>query len=143
MSVFKKIADFWAGPQAKKNTYISDFLPVGYRAEEPQQRAGFVDKEDYPVNRRRTEHGGRFSSDNSGNINMCYPKRFEDIIKLIDSIKRGEAVIVDLGVLPEDVCQKMLDFMSGAIYALSGSMQRISGTTFLFAPPFVRVNNDR
>ncbi|MDR1906317.1 MAG: cell division protein SepF [Clostridiales bacterium] len=76
------------------------------------------------------------------NINMYHPKCFEDIIRLIDSIKFKEAVIVELRYLPDDMSQKMLDFMSGAIYALNGGMQRINGSTFLFTPPFVRVTNN-
>ena len=38
----------------------------------------------------------------------------------------------------EDVC-RILDFMSGAIYALSGSIQQINKNIFLFAPSGVTI----
>jgi FtsZ-interacting cell division protein YlmF len=81
--------------------------------------------------------------DELNNINMYYPRCFEDIVRLIDSVKQKEAVIVELCYLGGDMSQKMLDFMSGAIYALNGSMQRITGSAFLFAPSFVRITNNK
>ncbi|MDR2046450.1 MAG: cell division protein SepF [Clostridiales bacterium] len=79
---------------------------------------------------------------NLSNINVYYPRSLDDIIRLIDSVKRMEAVIVELHYLPDGTTQKMLDFMSGAIYALNGGMQRITGSAFLFTPSFVKVTND-
>jgi cell division inhibitor SepF len=73
---------------------------------------------------------------------MYCPRCFEDIVRLIDSVKQKDAVIVELCYLDGDMSQKMLDFMSGAIYALSGSMHRITGSAFLFAPSFVRIINN-
>lgn len=88
----------------------------------------------------RRGNGEKYVYESLNNINMYYPRRFDDIVRLIDSIRMKEAVIVELCYLSEELSQKMLDFMSGAIYALNGGMQRINGTTFLFTPPFVRVN---
>jgi cell division inhibitor SepF len=75
-------------------------------------------------------------------INMYHPVSFADVKELIDSVKNHDPVIVDLSKLPDsDTAIRILDFMSGAMYALSGSMQRISGNTFLFTPKGVKINN--
>ncbi|MDR3263604.1 MAG: cell division protein SepF [Clostridiales bacterium] len=89
---------------------------------------------------KKTAPSDKAVYESPSNINMYYPRSFDDIIRLVDSLKFKEAVIVELCYLPDSLSQKMLDFMSGAMYALGGGMQRINGSTFLFTPPFVKVN---
>ena len=57
----------------------------------------------------------------------------------IDHLRMREQVIVDFSDIdPTSVC-RILDFMSGAIYALSGSIQQINKNIFLFAPSGVTI----
>ena len=67
------------------------------------------------------------------------PKSYEDVGKLIDHLKRGEQVIVDFSTTNQGVVARMLDFMSGAIYALGGSIRKITPDIFLFAPNCVAI----
>ena len=67
------------------------------------------------------------------------PKSYEDVGKLIDHLKRGEQLIVDFSTTNQGVVARMLDFMSGAIYALGGSVKKITPDIFLFAPSYVAI----
>ena len=67
------------------------------------------------------------------------PKSYEDVGKLIDHLKRGEQLIVDFSTTNQGVVARMLDFMSGAIYALGGSVKKITPDIFLFAPSYVTI----
>ena len=67
------------------------------------------------------------------------PKSYEDVGKLIDHLKRGEQVIVDFSTTNQGVVARILDFMSGAIYALSGSVRKITPDIYLFAPSCVAI----
>jgi len=67
------------------------------------------------------------------------PKSYEDVGKLIDHLKRGEQVIVDFSTTNQNVVARILDFMSGAIYALGGTVRKITLDIFLFAPNSVAV----
>lgn len=75
------------------------------------------------------------------------PSTYEDVQMLIDHLKRGEQVIVDFSSVNQASVFRILDFMSGAIYALNGSIQKITTNIFLFAPSGVRIstpsNGDR
>lgn len=62
------------------------------------------------------------------------PKSYDDVGKLIDHLRCGEQVIVDFSTTNQSVMARMLDFMSGAIYALGGSVKKITRDIFLFAP---------
>lgn len=67
------------------------------------------------------------------------PQTYNDVQTLIDYLKRQEPVIIDFGKIGGESAQRILDFMSGAIYALSGSMQRISQSIFLLTPTGVSI----
>lgn len=74
-----------------------------------------------------------------GNVMLFSPKSYADVQTLIDHLKRHEPAIVDFAEVDNDSGQRILDFLSGAIYALGGSMQRISGTIFLLTPSGVSI----
>ena len=68
------------------------------------------------------------------------PRSAEDVQTLINYLKRREPAIINLDGTDEDVAQRILDFISGAIYALCGSVHRISGNIFLLTPEGVDIS---
>lgn len=74
------------------------------------------------------------------NVVIFSPESYDDVQILIDHLKRSEPAIVDFAAVTNDSAQHILDFLSGAIYALGGSMQRISGTIFLLTPAGVSIS---
>lgn len=67
------------------------------------------------------------------------PTTYEDVQLLIDHLKMQEQVIVDFSTVNQTSVYRILDFMSGAIYALGGSIQQITKNIFLFAPKGVSI----
>lgn len=67
------------------------------------------------------------------------PKNFDEAKKLVDNLRARKPVIVNLEKVETDIARKMFDFLNGATYALSGSVQRISMDIFLFAPKNVNI----
>ena len=86
--------------------------------------------------RRRGEPIGRSYDDyaGSGNVTLYAPKSFADVQAIIESLARKESVIVNLEAVEIESAQRILDFLSGASYALGGSMRRIKAYTFLITP---------
>ena len=71
---------------------------------------------------------------------MVYkPKTETDSKMIIDFIRRSEPAIIDLEKAEPEVSQRILDFVSGAVYALSGTVHRVSGNIFLLSPSGVEV----
>ncbi len=68
------------------------------------------------------------------NVVFFYPKNYQEVQKLVDYLKQGESAILNLDGISDDEAQRMLDFVSGAVYALNGSTQRVSGNIFLLTP---------
>ncbi|MDE6967650.1 MAG: cell division protein SepF [Clostridia bacterium] len=82
---------------------------------------------------------GNFTKDSENQVVFCTPKSYEDIQKLIDSLKKKQSLIVDVTGLDSKDTQRYLDFLSGAIYALNGSYQKIDNKKFYFAPQGVSI----
>lgn len=70
------------------------------------------------------------------------PSNFDDSQEICDLLKQERAIIVNLeGVNPE-LAQKMMDFISGAIYALDAKIHQISGSIFCISPSKVDISGD-
>ena len=74
-----------------------------------------------------------------GAVVIYTPKTYEDVQTLIDYLKRDEPAIVNLAGIADSSAQRILDFMSGAVYGLSGSIKRIVGSVFLLTPRGVKI----
>lgn len=67
------------------------------------------------------------------------PKSFDECTKLVDNLKSRKPVIINLERVETELAKKMFDFMSGATYALSGNVQRVTANIFIFAPANVDI----
>lgn len=68
------------------------------------------------------------------NIIMVEPKSQKEIQKVVDYLKQGQSVAVNLEAISSEDNQRILDFLSGAIYGLNGSIHRWYGDLFLLTP---------
>lgn len=78
-------------------------------------------------------------STTTGGVVIYSPSTYEDVQFLIDHLKMREQVIVDFSTINQTSVYRILDFMSGAVYALGGSIQQIAKNIFLFAPSGVTI----
>lgn len=78
-------------------------------------------------------------NDDMRNVIITYPKTFTDLQTIIDGLRSRQAIIVDLTRVNGANSQRSLDYLSGAIYALGGSQQRIADNMFLFTPDGVSI----
>ena len=70
---------------------------------------------------------------------LSKPESIKDIERIIDNIKERQSVLADLSGIREETAQRMLDFLSGAIYAVDGTMQYIKDNMYIFIPSGVSV----
>lgn len=83
----------------------------------------------------------RASRNDSGAFRMVViePKSIDECRKLIDNLRANKPVIINLEKVETDLARKMFDFLSGATYALTGTIQRINQNIYLFAPHNVNI----
>lgn len=70
------------------------------------------------------------------------PSAFEDSQDICDMLLSGRAVIVNLEGFDADDAQRIMDFISGAVYAISGKLKPISRYIFIFSPDNVDISGE-
>ena len=73
------------------------------------------------------------------NVLIYAPKSDKDLQLLIECLRRKESCIVNLKYLDTKAATKVLDFLSGAVYALRGTIKRLQEELFLLTPEGVNV----
>lgn len=77
---------------------------------------------------------------NGQRIIVYFPKSPEDVMVLIKHLKMNNPAVVNLeDDIDEGTAQRILDFLAGAVCALSGSVHKISGNLFLLSPQGVEI----
>ncbi|NLO81780.1 MAG: cell division protein SepF [Clostridiales bacterium] len=62
------------------------------------------------------------------------PTSFDDTQSIINSLKTRKPIVVNLESLDANMAQRVLDFISGGVYALDGTIQKVSRGIFVLAP---------
>ena len=60
--------------------------------------------------------------------------QFDDSSVVVDHLREGHTVVLNLQHTPVDLSRRMIDFISGAAYARDGHISQIAAGTFLIAP---------
>ena len=81
------------------------------------------------------------SMNQSGPFKMVViePKSLDECRKLVDNLRARKPVIINLEKVETDLARKMFDFLGGATYALSGTVQRINPNIYTIAPNNVNI----
>ena len=81
---------------------------------------------------------------NNVSMEVCVikPTSVEDAREITETLLSGRTVILNLEGLDLEVAQRIIDFTSGATYAISGNLQKISNYIFLVTPTNVDISGD-
>ena len=82
-----------------------------------------------------TENG----THSAGPVTVFDPKEYGDVEKMIDALKDGKNAIVHLEKLKKETAMRILDMLSGAIYALGGGVYEMEENIFMFSPTGVEI----
>ncbi|MFA5882108.1 MAG: cell division protein SepF [Eubacteriales bacterium] len=109
---------------------------MGFEEEEVE----ILDNEEIMVNDddagKKKKSGNLFSLHSQKNIRVvvCEPRIFEDCQLIADNLKNRRPVVINLEEADKELAKRVVDFISGATYALNGSMQKVGNGIFLFVP---------
>ncbi len=74
---------------------------------------------------------------NAQEIVRFHPTSFQDSRKAATDLVSSKAVIVNLEELDKDSARRMVDFLSGVVFAMDGDVQKIAQSAYVFCPPNV------
>ncbi|WP_242882959.1 cell division protein SepF [Actinomadura litoris] len=68
-------------------------------------------------------------------IKTLSPKDYNEVVHVGHFFRKGDPVIMDLTLLPDDVARQLVDFCAGLICGRGGEMERLDKKLFLLQPP--------
>ena len=88
--------------------------------------------------------GGQVLNMNSGKqeVVLFHAKTFDDAAKAADELCKRKAVILNMENVDKALTRRVVDFLSGAVYALDGRVKKVAQSTYLFCPHNMDVTGD-
>ncbi|MFD1849133.1 cell division protein SepF [Oceanobacillus bengalensis] len=71
---------------------------------------------------------------------LCEPRTYNEAQEIADNIVNRRAVVVNLQRVDRHQAVRIIDFLSGTVYALNGDIQKLGTETFLCTPDNINVS---
>ncbi|MFP7296053.1 cell division protein SepF [Neobacillus niacini] len=78
----------------------------------------------------------------SAKVILVEPRVYAEAQDITDHLKSRRAVVVNLQRISNEEGRQIVDFLSGAVYALSGDIQKIGSSIFLCTPDNVEISGN-
>ncbi|WP_078380969.1 cell division protein SepF [Sutcliffiella halmapala] len=76
----------------------------------------------------------------SSKVVLFEPRSYSEAQDIADHLKSRRAIIVNLQRIDHDQAKRIVDFLSGTVYAIGGDIQRVGQNIFLCTPDNVDVS---
>lgn len=78
-------------------------------------------------------------NDGGSKMILLEPRAYSEAQQIADHLKNRNTVVVNLKRVTSDQAKRIVDFLSGTIYAIGGDLQKIGGGIFLCTPNNVNI----
>lgn len=75
----------------------------------------------------------------SSKVVLYEPKSYNEVQEIADNILNRRAVVINLQRIDSTQAKRIVDFLSGTVYAVKGDIQKLGLSTFLCTPDNVDV----
>ena len=136
-ALMNKVFDLFGMDQAEQEDYEDEDV-YDYENEDEEE------VEDKKIFGRRNNKVVNMPQSQSQAIKMVIsqPTIFEQSDEICSFLKEKKSVIVNLEYVNKDVARRIVDFISGGVYALDGYIQKVSNSIFLVAPSNYEITNE-
>ncbi|MCR4651769.1 MAG: cell division protein SepF [Lachnospiraceae bacterium] len=112
--------------------------------QEETARSNKQDSEPADKKPKFSQSVARKRTSNGTGMQVCSikPTSIEDAREIIDTLLSNRPVVLNMESLDSDIAQRILDYSSGATYAIGGNLQKIAHYIFILTPASVEVSGD-
>ena len=107
---------------------LTDFL-TGGSSDEPKEIEG--EEEFYTTSKEEFHNTNGMAG---SRMMLLEPRAYSESQQIADYLKNRSAVVVNLKRVTPDQAKRIIDFLSGTIYAIGGQLQKLGGGIFLATP---------
>ena len=139
-SVFDKIKGF-VNPDSITDNYDEDY---DFIDEEEAIQGNYGGETSYQSQAYQSNVGGAGMSLNGNalELKVIRPDRFESVSQIADHLLNKRTVVLNLEATNKETSRRIIDFLSGVAYSISGNLKRVANNTFVITPCNVDVSND-
>ena len=98
-----------------------------------------VDDIDDDENEENVSKNKLSTNSGSGKMVLVEPRAYSESQQIADHLKKKNTVVVNMKRVTPDQAKRIVDFLSGTVYALEGDLQKIGAGIFLCTPKNVDV----
>lgn len=100
--------------------------------------------DDILENEEEQSEDGASISLGGGNIELkvLKPNSFEELLNAVDYLVDGKTVLLNLEGIENPLMRRMIDFISGAAYALSANIKQATKDSYFIAPKKVDIGGE-
>ncbi len=88
------------------------------------------------------ENEANVSIEGNLDLKVVSPKSFEQLLAAVDYLAMGSTVLLNLEGVEKALYRRMIDFISGAAYALEASIKKATQDSFFLAPKDVDISGE-
>jgi cell division inhibitor SepF len=70
---------------------------------------------------------------------LCEPRQYSDAQDIADNLRHRRPVVVNLQRVEKEQAKRIIDFLSGTVYALNGDIQKVGDYIFVCTPDHVDI----
>ncbi|WP_054941740.1 cell division protein SepF [Paenibacillus ihuae] len=102
------------------------------------------DEDEYeptPVETRKNQRANVVSIHSQKNVKVVLyePRSYEEAQEIADHLRSHRTVVINLQRVRNDQAMRIIDFLSGTVYALGGGISKIGGNIFMCTPDTVEI----
>ncbi|MFD2306567.1 cell division protein SepF [Enterococcus termitis] len=81
------------------------------------------------------------SSSRAGKITIIEPRVYSEAMNIAKHIIASDAVLINFHLVEEQQARRIVDFLTGTVYALDGDIQRVGDEIFLCTPSNIEIDS--
>ncbi|WP_277677822.1 cell division protein SepF [Gracilibacillus dipsosauri] len=75
----------------------------------------------------------------SAKMVLCEPRSYDEVQDIAEHVVNRRSVVINLQRVDTGQARQIIDFMSGAVYAVSGQIKKLGSQTFLCTPENIEI----
>lgn len=104
--------------------------------DEEVKEDGAVEEEFYSVSEKKYKED---ESTNGSKMILIEPRAYSESQTIADHLKKRNSVVVNLKRVTSDQAKRIIDFLTGCVYAIGGDLQKLGNGIYLCTPKNVSV----
>lgn len=112
--------------------------------DEGDELQGSYNDTSYGSSAYQSNAGGAGVSLNGSSLELkvIRPDRFDNVTQIADHLLNRRTVVLNLEATNKETSRRIIDFLSGVAYSISGNLKKVANNTFVITPCNVDVSNE-